>query len=236
MMWSALPLVVVIGAILLALRQLPTVRRQKLFLILSVTAACSLIQFPFTIPIYYCFVAPFAILSATAIISHVTEPPRWVLFGMWCFCFAYIVWIVRPGFIANMAQEFRPDREVVPLAEPRAGGLRVTQEEATTYESLNRLISAHSKSQYIYAAPECPELYFLSGFRDPLPKLPDPSEDPNIGTQGVLDLIHRHAINLAVLNGDAQFSGPVHPDLKAAIEREFQNGTQVGQFEVRWKE
>lgn len=122
------------------------------------------------------------------------------------------------------------------LEEPRAGGLRVSAADASTFATLDNLIRAHSKSEYIYAADECPEVYFLSGFRDPVAMLPERGYDSDHNAQRVLDVIHRHAINVVVLNLAAPFSGPVRPALKAEIEQEFLNGAQVGQFEVRWKE
>ena len=64
--WRLLPVVVVCGAVLLVRgslrRRADSLLEQKIFLVLSVTAACSLIQFPFTIPIYFCYVAPLAFL------------------------------------------------------------------------------------------------------------------------------------------------------------------------------
>lgn len=61
--WTLLPTLVVVGLALLVkpsrLEQLDSRRRQQVFLLLSVTAACSLIQFPFNGAIYFCYVPHF---------------------------------------------------------------------------------------------------------------------------------------------------------------------------------
>jgi hypothetical protein len=44
-----------------------------------------------------------------------------------------------------------------------------------------------------------------------------------------------HNINLVVLNHRPPFAGPIADDLKTALERDFPNRADAGDFEVRWK-
>src|ERR1035437_99924 len=71
--WVLAPFVVMLGVGMLAHRarldRLEPAQHQRLFLTLSVTAGCSLIQFPYTAPIYFCYIAPLVWLSATAVVS-----------------------------------------------------------------------------------------------------------------------------------------------------------------------
>ena len=239
MMWAFLPLVVVIGAVLVACwstrDSIDVVTRQKLFLLLSVCASTNLIQFPFTIPIYYCYVAPFLFLSASALFSCLQAPPKWSLFGALCFCVLYIVLIVTPGFIVNMAQQYLPNRQIATLKGHRAGGLRVDPWYAQTYEQLNAIVKEHSGGQFIYAAPDCPEVYFLNGLRDPTQILFHLDSDHSRRTNQIMEAIRDHNVKLIVLNLDPQFSEPVPSDLRAALEREFPNRDAAGPFEVRWR-
>src|ERR1035437_6667984 len=104
--WVLAPFVVVLGVGLLVrwsmLNRLDFIQRQRLLITLSVTAGCGLIQFPFTIPcIYFCYIAPLVLLSATAVVSMMDHPPRVAVSGMMCFCFLYAVF------------EFTPDRKSV---------------------------------------------------------------------------------------------------------------------------
>jgi hypothetical protein len=238
-MWSLLPVAVVVGAILVARwsteGMLDKTQQQQIFLALSVTAACSLIQFPFTIPIYYCYVAPFVFLSLTAIISQVSRPPKWALVGALCFALSYMLLIIMPGFIVNMAQRYSSDKQLGRLSFTRAGGLRVYPSEAREYTALTALVQSHSHSKYIYAAPECPEIYFLTASRDPFP-LSSPTGATEGEVREILDTLHEHGVNLVVLNQSPQFSQGPPANLESFMKREFPFVAQVGSFEVRWRE
>jgi len=236
--WCLLPVVVVFGAMLLARASLhsrvDTMLEQKIFLVLSVAAACSLIQFPFTISIYYCYVAPLAFLAAAAV-SCLQKPPRWIAIGVLCFCLVYVVLEVTPGFIEDMGEQYSPDKQTATLTLPRAGGLRGYPGQARIYGELATILKQHARGEYIYATPDCPEVYFLNGFRNPTPTLYDLADDPIGRTERILQAIRQHDINLVVLNADPQFSPPVPADLRAALESEFPNRAHTGKFEVRWK-
>lgn len=236
--WCLLPVMVVFGAVLLVRgslhQRVDAILERKIFLVLSVTAACSLIQFPFTISIYFCYVAPLAFLAAAAV-SCLQEPPKWIAIGALCLGLAYVVLEVTPGFIEDMGEQYSPDKQVATLTLPRAGGLRVYPGQARIYEELAAILKQHARGEYIYATPDCPEVYFLNGFRNPTPTLFDLSDDPKGRTERILQAIRQHDINLVVLNAYPQFSPPVPADLKAALELDFPNRAQTGKFEVRWK-
>ncbi|MGA9543723.1 MAG: hypothetical protein WBQ85_09145 [Candidatus Sulfotelmatobacter sp.] len=237
--WVFAPVVVVVGVALLArwswLNRLESIPRQRLFLTLSVTAACSLIQFPFSNTIYFCYIAPLVLLAITAVVSSMDPPPRLAAAGLMCFCLVYVVFDLTPGFVYHLGAEYAPDTQKVRLAMPRAGGLRVTAASAREYEELNSLIHLHARGEYILAKPDSPEVYFLSGFPDPTGIFFDFYEDPSERTQHALAVIDSHNVNLVVLNHRPPFSGPLADELKTALEREFPNRADAGDFEVRWR-
>ena len=237
--WVFAPVVVVVGVLLMIrwsrLNRLESVPRQRLFLTLSVTAACSLIQYPFSNTIYFCYIAPLVLLSITAVISLMDHPPRLAVAGMMCFCFLYVVLELTPGFVYHLGVQYTPDVQKVRLSIPRAGGLRVTAASAREYEELDSLIRQHARGEYILAKPDSPEVYFLSGFHDPTGIFFDYYEDPAGRTQRALAAIESRNINLVVLNHRPPFAGPIADDLKTALEREFPNRAVAGDFEVRWK-
>jgi len=237
--WVFAPVVVVLGVLLMIrwsrLNRLESVPRQRLFLTLSVTAACSLIQFPFSNTIYFCYIAPLVLLSITAVISLMDHPPRLAVAGIMCFCFLYVVLELTPGFVYHLGVQYTPDVQKVRLSIARAGGLRVTAASAREYEELDSLIRQHARGEYILAKPDSPEVYFLSGFHDPTGIFFDYYEDPAGRTQRALAAIESRNINLVVLNHRPPFAGPIAGDLKTALEREFPNRADAGDFEVRWK-
>jgi hypothetical protein len=238
--WVLAPFVVVLGVGMLAHRsrldRLESAQRQRLFLTLSVTAACVLIQFPYTAPIYFCYIAPLVLLSATAVVSIMGQPPRLAVSGMMCFCFLYAVFELTPGFVANLGVGYAPDSQTVRLSLPRVGGLLVSPATAREYEELGALIRQHARGEYILAAPNCPEVYFLYGLRSPNRNFLVLSDNLGQGPEGVLMTLQAHHVNLVVLNHvDYMFVQPVPNDLHSALEQEFPNHAQIGLYEVRWK-
>jgi hypothetical protein len=238
--WVLAPFVVTLGVGMLAHRsrldRLKSVQRQRLFLILSVTACCSLIQFPYSAPVYFCYVAPLVLWSATAVVSLMDPPPRLAISLMMCFCFLYAVFELTPGFVGNLGVEYAPDMQTVRLSLPRVGGLLVSPGMAREYEELGALIREHARGEYILAASNCPEVYFLSGLRSPNHNFLVFSDDSKQVPEGVLTTLQAHHINLVVLNHvDYMFVQVASNDLRTRLEQEFPNHTQIGLYEVRWK-
>jgi hypothetical protein len=238
--WVLAPFLVVLGVGLLVRRfrfnRLDSVRVQQSFVILSATAACSLIQFPYTASVYFCYVAPLVVLSATAVVSLMEHPPRLAVSGMMCFCFLFAAFELTPGFVFHLGSEYAPDSQKVKLSIPRAGGLSVSAATASEYEELGSLIRQHARGEYILAAANCPEVYFLYGLRSPTRDFLGFSSDFGPGPEGMLKTLQVHHINLVVLNHvDYMFVQPVADDLHAALEREFPSHAEIEWFEVRWK-
>jgi hypothetical protein len=238
--WVLVPFVVVIGIGMLAHRsrldRLDSVQRQRLFLTLSVMVGCSLIQFPFTVPIYFCYFAPLVLLSATAVISLMDQPPRLAVSGMMCFYFLYAVLELTPGFVFHLGIEYTPDAQTVRLTHPRGGGLLISAAAAHEYDQLGSLIRQHARGEYVLAASRCPEVYFLYGLRSPTRDFLGFSSDFGPGSEAVLRTLKARQINMVVLNHeDSIFVQPVPQDLQRALEREFPSHAETENFEVRWK-
>jgi hypothetical protein len=236
--WSFMPLLLVIGTAIVLRDRLKGdsgFRLQQIFLVLSVTAGCNLIQYPFVRPIYFCYVAPLIVLSAAAVTSTLHSPQRWLLFGALCFALSYVVFVFTPSFISEMGSAYSPDENTARLDLPRGGGLRIFPSEARVAEELYAVVKEHARGEYIYATPDCPQVYFLNGFRNPTRTLFDFQDDRPDRTERILSVIRAHDVNLVVLNNDPPFSEKASPELRAALEREFPNRAVVDNFEIRWK-
>ena len=237
--WVLVPIVTVLGVVLVLRqsmrRQMDAIQQQQIFLVLSVAATCNLIQFPFTAPIYLCYVVPLVILAAAALLSRLQDPPRLLVTAVFCFYVLYAMLEVTPGFVHAIGWYYSPDRQSARLTLPRAGGLRVSPETARTSEVLGALLEQHANGEYIYATPDCPEVYFLYGFRNPTQTLLDFLDDPVGRTDRILNAVHARNVSIVVINQRPQFSDPVPSDLRAALEREFPAQQVVDPFVVRWK-
>jgi len=242
LVWAPLtllvPLVVVAGVVILArVSGISWLRQQQVMLVLTVTACCTLIQFPFPGVIYFCYVAPLLALALLALAA--TGKSSSVTLGrlLALFYLAFAVFLITPGFIYVMGLQYQPNAQKAVLQLPRADGLRVHPREAEAYEQLISLVREHAgNSGYIYAAPDCPEVYFLAGQRNPTRTIFDFLGEPAGRTQRVLDAIETHKVKTVVILTRPAFSPPMAPDLVAALRQQFPHSGKVAYFEVRWKD
>jgi len=107
--------------------------------------------------------------------------------------------------------------------------------DAKENTDLVNLVDQHARGKYIYATPDCPQVYFLSGFRNPTRTLFDFLDEQPGRTQRILAAIHARNVNLVVINLAPDFSGPVPQDLREVLEREFPEQALTPNYEVRWK-
>jgi len=235
--WNLLPVVILVGTLLLFVKasSIQSEPRQKIFLLLAVTAAFNLVQFPYSAPIYFCYVAPLLILCVLAVGTVLENPPRRVLAGLFCVSLLYALLVLTPRFKFRPREANLPRGSAVDFVLPRAGGLRLYDADAKENADLVKVVAQHSRGSYIYATPDCPQVYFLSGFRNPTRTMFDFLDDPTGRTQRILDALHAHDINLVVINLAPGFSGPVPQDLRVALDREFPERAFTPNYEVRWK-
>jgi 4-amino-4-deoxy-L-arabinose transferase-like glycosyltransferase len=220
---------------------LPPAKSDPVFLLVAVSVLRALIQFPLPQPLFFNYVAPFVILALLALASLRRRSPhgKAAMATVGLFYLVFALWLFPPGRLTT--NEIGPQlgwrMEKLPFA--RAGGIRVAAPEEEEYAKLIPLIRAHARGDYIYAAPDCPEVYFLSGFRNPtktfLEFLDPDFLDVPARTERVLRAIRDHNVNVVVILTKPQFSGPLPAGLRAALDAQFPRSAHAVQFEVRWR-
>src|SRR5262249_29360256 len=156
---------------------------------LSVTALCSLVQFPFAAAIYFCYVAPLVILLAAALVFRLARPPRAVLCSLLAFSTIFAIFAFSPSFLYSMTVGYTPDAQVVPLSLSRVGNIGMPAEDVAQYHQLIPFVTSLAHGQTILAAPDCPEVYFLSASKNPTPFLFEVLHDPNEYRQAIEALL-----------------------------------------------
>jgi hypothetical protein len=242
--WNSLsfsiPLTVLLGVLLLHwgknAGEPSALFREPFMLLVCLTAVWSLVQIPFSAPIYFCFVAPVLAVTVLAFLSSIPRAPKFLLSTLLSFYLLFAVLRMVPGFIYRLGNSSYPDVQTTPLALPRAGGLRINVDDALLYERLIPLIQKHAIGEYAYAAPDCPEVYFLSGLRNPTRTLFDFFDDPENHTERILSAMERNRVNVVAILKNPAFSVPLAPGLRAALAGRFPNSSTVGRFEVRWRQ
>jgi hypothetical protein len=215
-------------------------KRQEVFLIVTATAAFALIQFPFSMILYFCYVAPFVALALLALWSIERSGEKAALAAVVGFYFIFALVLHAPGYFIAAGGSPHQKLDLRPIALAGAGGIRAPAKLATEYENLVRLIRAHAHGRYIYCAADCPEVYFLSGFRNPTGSIYDFLDPhypyPTVRDQRILNALADRGVSVVVLApADRTDSGVVPPALKAELDARYPESAMAGRFEVRWK-
>jgi hypothetical protein len=135
-----------------------------------------------------------------------------------------------------MGIKYEPNVQTHRLSLPRAGGLIVEPNVARTYEQLIPLVQSHAVGKFIYAAPDCPEVYFLSGFQSPTRYYFDYADDLSDRYTRILQALDQLGVKVIVLNKEPKFSGPIPQTIRDELTQRFRRSTAIGSFEVRWRE
>ncbi len=237
---GSIPLLTVLGAGALchfhrATRPPPAEVQQRLMILLSLAALCSLVQFPFAAPIYFCYVAPLAIVAAVALFSSFPHPPKLLLATVSGFALTYAGLLMTPGFILYLGGRYSPNRQTAPLVLPRAGGLRVTPEMAQVYNQLIPAIREHAAGSPILAGPDCPEVYFLGGFDNPTGSIFEMFEEHAGYKERIEKLIEEKSVKAVVINWNPGFSASFFRPFRSAALEHFPSAQRIGPFELRWR-
>jgi hypothetical protein len=206
----------------------------RLVLVAAVMTQISVVQFPFSASVYFCYVAPFVILTMTALLAMIQSLSRFVPGALLTFYLLFPVLVITPGF--NLGPIFHEKRiNRMALTMPRGGGIRVTPADAHLYQELVYTIQSHAKGRFIYAAPDCPEVYFLAGLNNPTRTFFDFRDEFDGRKQRILEALETHHVSVVAVNSDPEFSGTLDPDIIKALKLRYPNAQDLGKFQVRWR-
>jgi hypothetical protein len=208
-------------------------RQQQLVLLASVSALCSIVQFPFGAPGYFFYAAPLLILATAAFFESIPHPPRLALATLAAF---YVVFILTDEVTAvKLGLQNEAYATLRELNLPRAGGLRVESGVAKIYEETIHLVEVHAKGEFAYAVPDCPEIYFLSGLKSPSRHYFEYAEE-NDSVSGTLRTIERLQVNVIAINRKPSFSPRMSQEMENELAKRFPHSAETEKFTVRWKD
>jgi hypothetical protein len=212
---------------------LAPLRREQLVLLLGVTAMVALVQFPFSAPIYFCYMAPLLVLTIAALLASVGGLGSFAAVSTWGFYLLFAAMFLNRTTVFSQGQAYQPD-PVARLDLPR-GGIRVPVIQGQIYQRLVAEVERRAAGDaYIYATPDCPEIYFLSGKRNPTPDLFEFLNRHPLSPDQVLALLNQRGVRVVVISHVAEFSTPP-PGLDAALAAQFPHVVVIAPFVVRWR-
>jgi hypothetical protein len=201
-----------------------------------VLATFALVQYPYSGPIYFFYLAPLVAMCALAGVS--LAPNGWRAPAVVLLVFTGLFgarWVGTAELFATAQGRYAPRPELARLGLDR-GGIRVPVGERAEYEQLADMLRGRSApSGVTFVTPDAPEVYFLSGLRNPTPTFYDFLDDPQGRTQRILTALERADVRVIALNRAPSFSGPPSADLVSALESRYPRAANVGRFIVRWR-
>ncbi|MDB4862789.1 glycosyltransferase family 39 protein [Pirellulaceae bacterium] len=202
-------------------------------ILVIVTACLGITQYPYSSGIYFCYCAPFVLLTLIGVIGRTTtyDKPLWLTFIVLLAVFAVArVNYTNPRLIGSRSQHFENNRS---LQTTRAK-LKIESSQQQEYNSFLQIIEKQTTiNEPILAGPDCPQFYFLSGRQNPTPQCYDLFRAYQLGGQSELEtelkrLIETRDIQLVVHNRNPEFSKPYSPDFISWLESWGERSPSVG--------
>jgi hypothetical protein len=236
---TLLPVGVMLGVVLLARPSAAGLGRDgsPLYLLLALSAFVALVQFPFAAPVYFSFVAPLAVLAWLAMFRHPALHgavnrvfPVAVLAAIVAFGF-----VVNHGVLYRDGLRLRPNPQTV-ILDPKVAWIRVSPTDRFVYSRTSALIAAHARGSYIFAGPDTPEIYALTGRRNPTRSLFDYLDPSNSARGENLErTLRAHGVTTIVINSRPAFSKRLDARTVSRLRHAYPRHARVGLFDVRWK-
>lgn len=204
-------------------------KRVKLFTIVAIMQFASLVQVPWAIPIYLLAMIPFLFLAMAAAFSSLFLSDKEMIPTIAVLIIWGVVWVNKGNFWLH-GYHFQKSPFNTTLAIERAG-LVVSSAQKRHYDLLIPFILKHAKDHpYILAFPDSPEVYFLSGKKNPTKLLFDFLDEPKTVAE-IQNLIGLKSINLVILRLDPEFSvNYVSPKVMDYLSQRFPKKLQIGSY------
>ena len=232
---QAIPLVVTVGLVILLREPAAEPRaRESSFLLLAIAAFGSLIEYPFSGPIYFCFTAPIALLALLSLFRLAGRLPRPSGALLAAYYAAFAVFVLNHQSINEFGLTAARAEALARLDLPR-GGVLVGVRDADQYRAAVDSLKAHARGGYAYAGPDAPEVYFLSGLRNPTRAFFDFLEPAQQSADTVLAAVDRHGVTAILINRAVKLSSSLSPELEARFAQRFPHQECVGKFTLRWQ-
>jgi hypothetical protein len=205
----------------------------------AITLACmavsaALVEFPFAAPIYTLYALPMTIVAAVALVrvaDRVSGALQLVVLG---FLLTFGLVRVVPGSPGSRGLGFAPSMNVAPLDLPRSG-LRVEPLESVVYEGVIRLVQEQANGGAIWAGPDAPEIYFLSGLPNRTRTFFDFLDGPARNGVSLVDRIAALEAKVVVVKKNAQFSPALTLAVVDSLRRTYTSQRDFPGYLVLWR-
>jgi hypothetical protein len=229
--------IVLIGVVLILNRSRPIEpgRRDIVFLLVALVALLSLVQFPYGIPLYYCYVAPLVALAAVAVVSYGQQRDQWVVCALLAAFALYGAAYLDRAYFGTLSDRFVRDGHVETLDTSRAS-IRIVPSEAASTTKIVALLRRHARGSYTFAGPDMPHIYFLADLGNPTRSLFDflDTTDSARGST-LLRTLREKRVSAIAVNSAPIHSDPLDSTTSRRLATMYPKHARVGAVDVRWR-
>jgi hypothetical protein len=232
---TAIPVITIFGVTTLLQGSLETERSLRIMLFISLTALCSLVQFPFSGPFYFCYVVPLAILTFASLAqAGFCGGDRSLLYPLPIAYLLFVILVVMPNQVYGRGLSLDPVAQKT-FVLPRAAGIRGETQTVEIYQQVVTEISKHAGKAPIWAGPDAAGIYFLAGHRNPTTILWEVFSGVDSKPETILASLDSAGVRTIVINHLTNVSGPPAPSLVEELQNRFPESMSIGCFEIRWR-
>lgn len=230
-----IPFVAALGTLLLTRETGATldVGKRSAFALAIVAAFVLLVEFPFAAPIYTLYALPLAMLAFVAIARETRRVAVELQVMALAFFLMFGAFRVMPGSSGTLGMRFALSADTTKLLLPRAG-LRVRPERAKQYDELIPFVIEKARNGVLWAGPDSPEVYFLSGLPNHTRTLFDFLDSAAESSRPLTDRLADVHASVVVLNQKPGFSQAPDALTIGSLRARFSNERTFGQFLVLW--
>jgi hypothetical protein len=229
--WGLL-FVVAVDAARMLLRPNPAQRSAITLCCLAVGLA--LVEYPFAAPIYTMYALPLTLVAAVAATRVIGRAGVAVQLTVAGFFLAFGLFRIVPGSVESLGRVFSPSPNTTRLDLPR-GGLRITARDAEEYEALIPFVTETAAGRAIWAGPDSPEVYFLTGLPNRTRTFFDFLDPPATMARPLVQRLESLDVGVVVIKLTSQFSKPLPPETFAALRAAFPRERDFRGFVVLWR-
>ncbi len=232
---TAIPVITVFGVVTLLQGSLEPERSLRIMLFISLAALCSLVQFPFSGPFYFCYVVPLAILAFASLAQTGPDGRDWsLLYPLPIAYLLFVIFVVMPNQVYGRGLSLDPVAQKA-FSLPRAAGIRGETQTVEMYQQVVKEVSRHAGKAPIWAGPDAAGIYFLAGHRNPTTVLWEVFSGADSKPETILASLDRAGVRTIVINHLTNISGPPAPSLVEELQNRFPESMSIGYFEIRWR-
>ena len=194
----------------------------------------ALIEYPFASAIYVIYSLPLVMLAAAALLRSGGWMHPWAQGVALAFFLAFGTFRILPGGLDGLAMYYAPTAQTARLAVPR-GGITVSAADSARYTAVVPFIQEVAAGRRIWAGPDAPEIYFLTGLPNSTRTFFDFFDADSIAAVPLPERLARFGVDVVVVKDVPSFSPALTADVRAALATAYPQARQFPGFEVRWR-